>query len=256
MSLLSDHPPAVVAPTIEAAARTRDARKVYGKDQTEVRALDGVTVEFERARFTAIMGPSGSGKSTLLHCIAGLDSLTSGAAYIGDADLSTLDDKHLTILRRDRVGFVFQSFNLIPTLTAIENIKLPMLLAGRPADRAWLDRVIDTVGLRDRLEHRPNELSGGQQQRVAVARALASRPEIIFADEPTGNLDSRSGAEILSFMRRAVDDLGQTIVMVTHDPVAASYADRIVFLADGKIVDEMHEPTAERVLERMKRFGE
>jgi putative ABC transport system ATP-binding protein len=256
MSLLSDHRPAVVAPSIEAAARTVDACKVYGKDQTEVRALDGVTVAFERARFTAIMGPSGSGKSTLLHCIAGLDSLTSGAAYIGDADLSTLDDKHLTILRRDRVGFVFQSFNLIPTLTAIENIKLPMLLAGRSADRAWLDRVIDTVGLRDRLEHRPNELSGGQQQRVAVARALASRPEIIFADEPTGNLDSRAGAEILSFMRRAVDDLGQTIVMVTHDPVAASYSDRIVFLADGKIVDEMHEPTAERVLERMKRFGE
>ena len=238
------------------AARAVDAYKIYGKDQTEVRALDGVSVEFETSRFTAIMGPSGSGKSTLLHCIAGLDSLTSGSAFIGDADLSKLDDKHLTILRRDRLGFVFQSFNLIPTLTAIENIKLPLLLAGRAGDKAWIDKVIDTVNLRDRLQHRPNELSGGQQQRVAVARAMASQPAIIFADEPTGNLDSRAGAEILQFMRRAVDDLGQTIVMVTHDPTAASYADRIVFLADGKVVDEMKEPTAERVLERMKRFGE
>jgi len=256
MSTLVDHQPHAADPRAAVAARTIDARKVYGKDQTEVRALDGVTVEFEKSRFTAIMGPSGSGKSTLLHCIAGLDSLTSGSAYIGDADLSTLDDRHLTILRRDRVGFVFQSFNLIPTLTAIENIKLPLLLAGRSGNREWIDKVIDTVNLRDRLHHRPNELSGGQQQRVAVARALASEPEIIFADEPTGNLDSRSSAEILSFMRRAVDELGQTIVMVTHDPGAASYADRIIFLADGKIVDEMHDPTAERVLERMKRFGE
>jgi putative ABC transport system ATP-binding protein len=239
-----------------AAARTVDAYKIYGKEQTEVRALDGVSVEFEQGRFTAIMGPSGSGKSTLLHCIAGLDSLTSGKAFIGEADLSTLDDRHLTILRRDQVGFVFQSFNLIPTLTAIENIKLPMLLAGRKGEQEWIDKVIDTVSLRDRLQHRPNELSGGQQQRVAVARALASRPQIIFADEPTGNLDSRSGAEILRFMQDAVVKLHQTIVMVTHDPVAASYADRIVFLADGKVVDEMLHPTAEMVLERMKRFGE
>jgi putative ABC transport system ATP-binding protein len=239
-----------------AAAHTVDAYKIYGKEQTEVRALDGVSVEFEKGVFTAIMGPSGSGKSTLLHCIAGLDSLTSGKAYIGDEDLSTLDDRHLTILRRDEVGFVFQSFNLIPTLSALENIKLPLLLAGRKGDPEWIDHVIDTVHLRDRLTHRPNELSGGQQQRVAVARALASRPQIIFADEPTGNLDSRSGAEILHFMQAAVRDLQQTIVMVTHDPVAASYADRIVFLADGKVVDEMLQPTAERVLERMKRFGE
>jgi putative ABC transport system ATP-binding protein len=255
MSTLSDRHTNVAPPTI-AAARTVDACKVYGKDQTEVRALDGVTVAFEKARFTAIMGPSGSGKSTLLHCIAGLDSLTSGSAFIGDDDISTLDDRHLTILRRDRIGFIFQSFNLIPTLTAIENIKLPLLLAGRKGDTAWIDKVIDTVSLRDRLQHRPNELSGGQQQRVAVARALASQPHIIFADEPTGNLDSRSGSEVLKFMRRAVDELGQTIVMVTHDPVAASYADRIVFLADGRIVDEMLEPTAERVLERLKKFGD
>ena len=239
-----------------AAARTVDAYKIYGKGQTEVRALDGVTVEFEQGRFTAIMGPSGSGKSTLLHCIAGLDSLTSGKAYIGDRDLSTLDDRHLTILRRDEVGFVFQSFNLIPTLSAIENIKLPLLLAGRKGEPEWIDKVVETVHLGDRLQHRPNELSGGQQQRVAVARALASRPQIIFADEPTGNLDSKSGAEILRFMQDVVQNLKQTIVMVTHDPVAASYADRIVFLADGKVVDEMLQPTAERVLERMKRFGD
>ena len=246
----------VCAPTHVAAARTVHASKIYGKGDTEVRALDDVTVEFEQGRFSAIMGPSGSGKSTLLHCIAGLDSLTSGEAYIGDADLSTLNDRQLTILRRDRVGFVFQSFNLIPTLTAAENIKLPLLLAGRKGEEDWIDPVVDTVGLRDRLQHRPSELSGCQQQRAAVARALASRPEIIFADEPTGNLDSRAGAEILRFMRQAVDEFGQTIVMVTHDPSAASYADRIVFLAAGRIVDEMTEPTAERVLERMKRFGE
>ncbi len=239
-----------------AAARTVDASKLYGKGQTEVRALDGVSVEFAAGRFTAIMGPSGSGKSTLLHCIAGLDTLTSGKAYIGDADLSTLDDQKLTILRRDRVGFIFQAYNLVPTLTAIENITLPLTLAGHKGDRAWIDNVVTTMGLGQRLQHRPSELSGGQQQRVAVARALATRPEIIFADEPTGNLDSRSGAEVLQFMRRAVDNMGQTIVMVTHDPVAASYADRIVFLADGRIVDEMLQPTAERVLERMKRFGE
>jgi putative ABC transport system ATP-binding protein len=240
----------------QAAARTVDAVKIYGKGQTEVRALDAVTVEFAAGRYTAIMGPSGSGKSTLLHCVAGLDSLTSGKAFIGEADLSTLNDHQLTILRRDHVGFVFQAFNLVPTITAEENINLPMLLAGRKAEREWLSKIIGTLDIGDRLQHRPDEMSGGQQQRVAVARALASRPEIIFADEPTGNLDSRSGTEVLGFMRRAVDEMGQTIVMVTHDPIAASYADRIVFLADGRIVDEMHQPTAERVLERMKRFGE
>jgi len=239
-----------------AAARTEDAVKVYGKGQTEVRALDGVTVEFMQGRYTAIMGPSGSGKSTLLHCVAGLDALTSGRAFVGAADLSTLNDQHLTKLRRDRVGFVFQSFNLVPTITAEENITLPLLLAGRKVDRAWLGKIVEPMGIGDRLHHRPDEMSGGQQQRVAVARALVSRPEIIFADEPTGNLDSRAGAEVLSFMRRAVDEMQQTIVMVTHDPTAASYADRIVFLADGRIVDEMLDPTPGRVLERMKRFGE
>jgi putative ABC transport system ATP-binding protein len=239
-----------------AAAATVDAVKVYGSGSTEVRALDGVTVAFDAARFSAIMGPSGSGKSTLLHCIAGLDSLTSGAAFIGGTDLSGLDDNHLTVLRRDSVGFVFQAFNLIPTLTAYENITLPLMLAGRKGDRGWIDGVIGTVSLGDRLDHRPSELSGGQQQRVAVARALASRPQIIFADEPTGNLDSHAGAEVLSFVRRAVDEMGQTVVMVTHDPVAASYADRIVFLADGRVVDEMQEPTADRVLDRIKRLGE
>jgi putative ABC transport system ATP-binding protein len=239
-----------------AAARTVDAVKVYGKAETEVRALDGVTVGFAGGRYTAIMGPSGSGKSTLLHCAAGLDTLTSGQAFVGDADLSQLDDRQLTLLRRDRVGFIFQAFNLVPTLTAQENIMLPLLLAGRSGDQDWIERVIATVGLKDRLHHRPDELSGGQQQRVAVARALASHPDIIFADEPTGNLDSKAGADVLEFLRRAVNDMGQTIVMVTHDPVAASYADRIVFLADGRIVDEMQEPTADRVLERMKRFGE
>jgi putative ABC transport system ATP-binding protein len=241
---------------VATAASTIDAYKIYGAGLTEVRALDGISVEFAAGRFTAIMGPSGSGKSTLLHCIAGLDTLTSGQAFIGGTDLSTLDDKHLTILRRDAVGFVFQAYNLVPTLDAYENMTLPLALAGRKGDEAWIDRVIETVGLRDRLRHRPSELSGGQQQRVAVARALATKPTIIFADEPTGNLDSHSGAEVLSFMRGVVDDMHQTIVMVTHDPVAASYADRIVFLADGRIVDEMLEPTAERVLDRMKRFGE
>jgi len=240
----------------KAAARTENAVKVYGKDQTEVRALDGVCVEFIVGRYTAIMGPSGSGKSTLLHCVAGLDTLTSGRAFIGDVDLSTLNDQRLTILRRDRVGFVFQAYNLVPTISAAKNITLPLLLAGRKGDQEWIDKVIDTMGIGDRLQHRPSEMSGGQQQRVAVARALASRPEIIFADEPTGNLDSRASAEVLTFMRRAVDEMHQTIVVVTHDPTAASYADRIVFLADGQIVDEMAKPTAERVLERMKRFGE
>jgi putative ABC transport system ATP-binding protein len=238
------------------AAHTVDAVKAFGSGGTAVRALDGVTVDFPAGQFTAIMGPSGSGKSTLLHCSAGLDDLTSGKAYIGDADLSALTDKQLTILRRDRVGFVFQAFNLIPTLTARENIVLPLKLAGRQPDPAWLDSVIDTIGLADRLTHRPSELSGGQQQRVAVARALATRPQVIFADEPTGNLDSRSGQEVLRFLRRAVDDMDQTIIMVTHDPTAASNADRIIFLADGRTVDEMQAPTAERVLERMKQFGE
>ena len=240
----------------KAAARTMDAVKVYGKGQIEVRALDGVTVEFAAGHYTAIMGPSGSGKSTLLHCVAGLDNLTSGQAFIGDADLSTLNDHQLTILRRDHVGFVFQSFNLVPTITAAENIDLPLLLAGRKGDRAWISKIIETMSIGARLQHLPDQMSGGQQQRVAVARALASRPEIIFADEPTGNLDSHASAEVLGFMRRAVDEMGQTIVMATHDPTAASYADRIVFLADGRIVDEMLQPTSDRVLERMKRFGE
>jgi putative ABC transport system ATP-binding protein len=239
-----------------AVASAMDATKVYGMGDTEVRALDGVSVSFATGRFTAIMGPSGSGKSTLMHCVAGLDSLSSGAVFIDGVELGSLDDKQLTLLRRERIGFVFQSFNLIPTLTAKENITLPLDLAGKPGNPAWIDQVIDTVGLRDRLGHRPSELSGGQQQRVAVARAMASQPAIIFADEPTGNLDSRTGSEILTFMRKAVTDLGQTIVMVTHDPVAAAYADRVVFLADGRIVDEMTEPSAQKVLDRMKALGD
>ena len=236
------------------AARASSLSKVYGSGDTRVTALDSVDVEIETGRFTAIMGPSGSGKSTLMHCLAGLDALTSGEVWIGDVALSGLSDKKLTILRRDAVGFVFQAFNLVPTLTALENITLPLDIAGRKPDHEWLDTVIDTVGLRDRLTHRPSELSGGQQQRVACARALASRPTIVFADEPTGNLDSRSGAEVLGFLRRSVDEFGQTIVMVTHDPGAASYADRVLFLADGRIVDEMEQPTADKVLERMKAF--
>jgi putative ABC transport system ATP-binding protein len=235
-----------------AAARTVGAVKVYGKGDNQVRALDGVDVSFRAGAFTAIMGPSGSGKSTLMHAVAGLDELTSGHVFIGDTDLTGLNDRALTTLRRDRIGFVFQSFNLVPTLSAVENITLPMSLAGRKPDRVWLDEVVDTVGLRSRLTHRPSELSGGQQQRVAVARALAGRPEIIFADEPTGNLDSRTGSEILAFMRQAVRDLGQTIVMVTHDPVAASFASRVVLLADGRIVDEINDPTPDSVLDRMK----
>jgi putative ABC transport system ATP-binding protein len=238
------------------AARAENATKVYGKGMTAVTALNDVTVDFERGRFTTIMGPSGSGKSTLMHCVAGLDTLSSGRVLIGDTDLSRLSDKDLTVLRRTKVGFVFQAYNLVPTLNARENITLPLDLAGHDPDHGWFDTVVSAVGLGDRLTHRPSELSGGQQQRVAVARALASRPEIIFADEPTGNLDSRSGAEILSFMQKAVADFGQTIVMVTHDPVAAGYADRALFLNDGRIVDEMHGPTAERVLDRLKAFGE
>ncbi len=244
------------APTPRAAAGAIDAVKVYGIGDSQVRALDGVTVAFEAGRYTAIMGPSGSGKSTLMHCLAGLDSLTSGAVYIGETYLATLNDKQLTELRRTKVGFVFQAYNLVPTLNARENIVLPLLLGGEDGDKAWIDQVIATVGLGDRLRHRPSELSGGQQQRVAVARALAAKPDIIFADEPTGNLDSHSGAEILEFMRRAVRDYGQTIVMVTHDPIAASYADRVVFLNDGRIVDEMAAPTTEAVIDRMKRFGD
>jgi putative ABC transport system ATP-binding protein len=215
-----------------------------------------VSADFETGRFTAIMGPSGSGKSTLMHCLAGLDSLTAGEAWIGDVNVATLDDKKLTQLRRDKIGFIFQTFNLIPTLTAMENITLPLALAGRKPDQVWLDTIIDTVNLRDRLHHRPSELSGGQQQRVAVARALVSRPAIIFADEPTGNLDSRASAEILGFMRQAVRELGQTIVMVTHDPTSASYASRVVFLEDGRIVDQQEGPTAESVIDRMKQFGD
>ena len=237
------------------AARAASLSKIYGHGDTRVTALDAVDVEIEAGRYTAIMGPSGSGKSTLMHCLAGLDAITSGQVWIGDTELSALSDKALTRLRRDAVGFVFQAFNLVPTLTALENITLPLDIAGRKPDQAWLDTVIDTVGLRDRLKHRPSELSGGQQQRVACARALASRPAIIFADEPTGNLDSRSSAEVLGFLRRSVDEFGQTIVMVTHDPGAASYADRVIFLADGQIVEELENPTAESVLERMKAFA-
>ena len=239
-----------------AAARALHATKVYGSGDTEVRALDDVTIDFGAGVFTAIMGPSGSGKSTLMHCVAGLDTLTSGQVFIGDTDLTTLGDKDLTQVRRDQIGFVFQSFNLIPTLNAEENITLPLDLAGRKPDQGWVDNVVSTVGLGDRLKHRPSELSGGQQQRVAVARALAARPEIIFADEPTGNLDSRAGAEILGFMQRAVSDLGQTIVMVTHDPGAAAHATRVVFLGDGRIVDELHDPSAEQILDRLKAFGD
>jgi len=234
------------------AARAVGLSKVYGEGDAAVRALDNVSVDFERARYTAIMGPSGSGKSTLLHCMAGLDTPTSGQVFIGDVDLTMLSEKALTLLRRRSVGFVFQAYNLVPTLTAAENITLPLDIAGEKPDRAWFDQVVDTVGIRDRLSHRPAELSGGQQQRVAGARALVSRPEIVFADEPTGNLDSRSGHEILGFLRSAVNEHGQTIVMVTHDASAASFADRIVFLGDGKVVDEMLEPTTRRILDRLK----
>jgi putative ABC transport system ATP-binding protein len=237
------------------AARAVDLRKVYGEGDAAVEALAGVSIEFAEAEFTAIMGPSGSGKSTLLHCMAALDRPTSGKVFIGDVDLTTLNEKQTTLLRREKVGFVFQAFNLVPTLTAQENITLPLTLAGRRPDPAWFDEVIATVDLGDRLGHRPSELSGGQQQRVAVARALLSRPAIVFADEPTGNLDSGSSAEILGFLRRAVDEMGQTIVMVTHDPGAAAHADAVVFLADGRIVDHMADPTAERVLDTIKRLG-
>jgi putative ABC transport system ATP-binding protein len=243
------------ADTTVFAAGTCDAVKVYGAGDNEVRALDGVTVGFPKGRWTAIMGPSGSGKSTLMHCVAGLDELTSGSVFIGDVELGSLTEKERTRVRRDRIGFVFQAFNLIPTLTALENITLPAALAGRRTDAGLVDSVVDAVGLRSRLSHRPSELSGGQQQRVAVARALVSRPDIVFADEPTGNLDSRAGAEILTFMRTAVRDFQQTIVMVTHDPAAACAADAVVFLADGRIVDRMESPTAAGILEHMKGLG-
>jgi putative ABC transport system ATP-binding protein len=248
--------PAMASPaaTGTAAASARGATKVYGVGDTEVTALNSVDVDFAAGQFTAIMGPSGSGKSTLMHCMAGLDRLDSGSAMIGDTNVATANERQLTKLRRNRLGFIFQAFNLVPTLTAIENIELPMDLASRKPDRAWVDSVVQTVGLADRLNHRPGELSGGQQQRVAIARAMASRPDIIFADEPTGNLDSTTGAEILAFMRHAVRELGQTIVMVTHDPVAASYADRVVFLADGEITDQLFDPTPDTVLDRMRRL--
>ncbi|WP_405565083.1 ABC transporter ATP-binding protein [Streptomyces phaeochromogenes] len=239
------------------AARVAEAVKVYGGGDTAVRALDGVSVTFPAGRFTAIMGPSGSGKSTLMHCAAGLDTLTSGAAFIGDTELSSLDDRRLTLLRRDRIGFVFQAFNLVPTLTVAENITLPMDLAGGRGDASaqeWIDALVDVVGLRDRLHHRPSELSGGQQQRVAVARAFAGQPDVVFADEPTGNLDSRSGEEVLNLLGRAVRQMDRTVVMVTHDPVAAAHADEVVFLADGRLVDRMEAPTADKVLDRMKAF--
>ena len=236
------------------AARADGLTKTYGTGETQVVALDSVDAEIARGRFTAVMGPSGSGKSTLMHCLAGLDSVTSGQVWVGDTELTGLNERALTRLRRDKIGFMFQAFNLLPTLNAAENITLPMDIAGRKPDQEWLDRVIDTLGLRDRLKHRPAQLSGGQQQRVACARALASRPELIFADEPTGNLDSRAGAEVLRFLRDAVDELGQTVVMVTHDPGAAARADLVLFLADGRIVDQMDRPTAEAVLERLKRF--
>ena len=241
---------------MKSAARIESGTKVYGQDDMAVTALNEVTAEFEEGKFTAIMGPSGSGKSTLLHCIAGLDTLTSGTAYIGDVDLGSLKDRDLTILRREQVGFVFQAFNLVPTLDAEENIVLPLTIAGTKPDEDWFNEVVGTLGLDDRLDHRPSELSGGQQQRVAAARALVSKPKIIFADEPSGNLDSKSGAELLGFMKNAVDNLGQTIVMVTHDAVAASHANRIVFLDDGKTVDEMLDPTAEGVLDRLKVLGD
>ncbi|MGW0022250.1 ABC transporter ATP-binding protein [Rhodococcus sp. NPDC003382] len=237
-----------------AAARAINLKKIYGTGETAVHALAGVTADFAAGEFTAIMGPSGSGKSTLMHCLAGLDSATSGSVLIGDTDLTSLSDKQMTQLRRDRIGFVFQAFNLVPTLTALENITLPLDIAGRKVDRDWLDTVVSRLGLGERLDHRPGELSGGQQQRVACARALAGRPDIIFGDEPTGNLDSRSSSEVLSILRASVDEFGQTVVIVTHDPTAASYADRVVFLADGSIVDELRDPTADAVLDRMKRF--
>jgi putative ABC transport system ATP-binding protein len=250
---LTDHVSS--AATSQAAARAVAATKVYGRGDQAVTALDAVDVEIPRGRFTAVMGPSGSGKSTLMHCLAGLDSLTSGEVWLGDTELGSLDDRSLTALRRERVGFVFQAYNLLPTLTAHENITLPFALAGRRPDREWIASIVDSVGLGPRLRHRPSELSGGQQQRVAIARALATRPELVFADEPTGNLDSTTGAEVLEFLRAAVRQMHQTVVMVTHDPVAASYADGVVFLSDGRVVGSMASPTPERVLDALKTIG-
>ena len=238
------------------AARIVDGVKVYGTGSTEVRALDSISAEFWVGRFTAIMGPSGSGKSTLLHCLAGLDKLTSGHVLIGDLDLSALDDKAMTILRRERIGFVFQAFNLIPTLTALENVLLPLTLGGKKADQAWLDELTRSLGIVDRLGHVPSELSGGQQQRVATARALITRPDLLFADEPTGNLDSKAAGELLGQIRRAVDDYHQSVVMVTHDPRAAAHSDRVLFLEDGRVVRELLEPTADRILDTLRDLGE
>ncbi|AIR97032.1 ABC transporter ATP-binding protein [Streptomyces glaucescens] len=253
MSTPAEHVPGL-ASAGAVAARARALTKAYGSGETAVLALDSVDVDIARGRFTAVMGPSGSGKSTLMHCLAGLDTVSAGQVWLGDTEITGLKERELTRLRRDRIGFMFQSFNLIPTLDALENITLPMDIAGRRADPEWLDRVVDTLGLRDRLRHRPAQLSGGQQQRVACARALAARPDLIFADEPTGNLDSRAGLEVLGILREAVDELGQTVVMVTHDPGAAAHSDLVLFLADGRIVDELGRPSAEAVLERMKRF--
>ena len=250
-----DSPTHQIENEVTAAARVADGHKHYGSGDTEVRALDGVTVDFGAGRFTAIMGPSGSGKSTLMHCAAGLDDPTSGSAFIGATELGSPSERALTMLRRDRVGFVFQAFNLLPTLTAIETLNLPLTLAGRSADPEWLDQVVTSIGIGDRLGHRPNELSGGQQQRVAIARALASKPSIVFADEPTGNLDSVTGSEVLDFLRDAVNDLGQTLVLVTHDAAAAARADRVLFLGDGRIVDEIYQPTADAVFDRIKELG-
>lgn len=238
------------------AVSVQSATKTYGSGDAAVNALAGISAEFEQGKFTAIMGPSGSGKSTLLHCLAGLDSLTTGEVQLGDVALSSLSDKDLTLVRREKIGFIFQAFNLIPTLTAHENIVLPLSIAGEKPDDEWYQTVIDAVGLEDRLTHRPSELSGGQQQRVAAARALVSQPAIVFADEPSGNLDSTSGAELLAFMRQAVDEFGQTIVMVTHDAFAASHADRVIFLDDGQVVAEIHDPTAEDILDKMKELGD
>jgi len=242
-------------PVANVAARAVHVTKTYGSGEAQVKALDDVSVDFAAGEFTAIMGPSGSGKSTLLHCIAGLDRATAGEVWLGPTDITRLKERKMTLIRRERIGFIFQAFNLLPTLNAKENIELPLRLAKQKPDRSWFDQVVSTVGLGNRLSHKPSELSGGQQQRVAVARALASRPEIIFADEPTGNLDSKSGGEVLKFMREAVDEHHQTIVMVTHDPVAASYADRVVFLSDGKVVNEMRDPSAGAILDYLKGLG-
>jgi putative ABC transport system ATP-binding protein len=249
------HANAAPAPRLAAsarAARAEDAVKAYRTGEAMVRAVDGVTLDLAARHFTAIMGPSGSGKSTLLHCLAGLEVLTSGRVFLGDTDLGTLDDKQLTLLRRGRIGFIFQSFNLLPALTAIGNITLPLRIRGQRPDQAWIDHLCEITGLRGRLRHTPAELSGGEQQRVAAVRALASRPEVIYADEPTGNLDRRASENLLLFLRRAVTDFGQTVVMVTHDPAAAAYADRVVFLADGTLAGELAEPTHDRVLDAMR----